>query len=186
MSRVTSHVLLALLLAPLAVSAADPGPVAKPAPAAPAVAPCSGTISGAVTGKFDCKVGVVGRGDGSIRLTLSPTKLPKSVKALIAGEMDVPAPAKPGVYKLDQLTGAKVVLTSAKHATFIAERPKGTSAAPAPARRGEVTLTLDSVQRGEPGETSPHRPATAVRGSYKAKLVPENGTGSPVEVEVKF
>jgi hypothetical protein len=188
MNRIIHAILLAVAVAPLAVLAAEQASGAKPVTTAPAARSCTGTVSGAVVAKFNCTVSVVPRGDGSMKLTFAPTKLPKGLKAFIVGEFDVPGPVVPGTYPFDRLTSAKVVLTSSRHVTYVAERAKRKSAEPPTAgtRRGEIALTIDSIQRVKGEENSPHGAVAGAAGSYKARLVPSAGTGSEVNVDVRF
>jgi hypothetical protein len=177
MNRIIHAILLAVILSPIAAFAADPGSSPRA---------CSVAVSGAVTAMLECKVDVVTRADGSMKITLSPKKLPKGVKAFIVGEFDLPRPAIPGSYPMDKLTSARIVLTSAKHITFVAERPKAKgSKAPAPAR-GEVTLVVETTRPGSHDPAAGHQSAATASGSYKARLAPSTEKGADVSVDVRF
>jgi len=145
------------------------------APVLAAPPPCTVSLSGVVKGSFECKVAAVLRGDRSLRLEITPVKLPKKVKASIPGEFEVPPPAAAGTYPLHALVSGKAVVTTSGHATYAASRDKRK-----PATTGELTLTLTSVEAAQP-----HQPIV-VHGTVKARLAPTDGGSGVIEYEVKF
>jgi len=165
-SRCTPSLALALCVA-LASSAA----CAKKEKAAG----CSGTLSGAVTGSFTCKVASRQRGSGAVQISLTPEKLPDSVTAFMPGEIEIPAPVQKKAYPLAALGKVTTLLTTTSHQTFVVK--KGKKDAP----QGDLTLAVEKL---EPGD-DPHGPMR-VSGTLKARLVAAPGAEGEVLVEMKF
>lgn len=151
--------------------------LALPASARAADQACSVSITGAVQASFLCTVAFLARGDGAVRVLVTPEKLPRSVKAMIPGELELPAPVQAQVYPFDRLASAKVMLTGSRHATFSAVKGKKE-------RRGDVTVTLTKVSNVAAGheELKP-----SLSGKMEAHLVPasKSATGE-VRVTVTF
>ncbi len=143
----------------LALALSLPGARARAADQA-----CAISITGAVQASFRCKVAFLARGDGAVRVLVTAEKLPKSVKAMIPGEFELPAPVQAQVYAFDRLASAKVMLTGARHATFSAVKAKKE-------RRGDVTVTLTKVSNVAAGhdELEP-----SLSGRMEAHLVPSS------------
>jgi len=136
---------------------------------------CSVSIAGPVKASFKCKIAFLTRGDGAVRVLITPDKLPKSVRAIIPGEFELPAPVQAQVYSFDRLTSATVMLTTSRHATFSAEKAKKTSL-------GDVTVTLTKVENVAPG----HDLQPSLSGKMEARLVPSSGAKGEARVTVNF
>ncbi len=145
--------------------------------------PCSGTLSGAVSGKFTCRADIRPHGQ-VLRIAFTPEKLPKSVGAFIPGELEVPAPFQAKEYDLSSMKSAQVLLSTKKHQSFAAGKtaPKkapGQAAAPEPQVQGDITVKLDSVK--DEGHSA------VAKGTMTARLVPSKpGEKGEVRVVVKF
>lgn len=143
---------------------------------------CTGTVSGAVDANFDCKVGFVQRGDGSVRVYITPDKMPSALAAFEPGELEVPAPVETKSYSLATLSRGMTILTSSKHATYLARKdPKNPKDA-----KGDMTLKLESVKMGAHGTANEEDPV--LKGSLEARLVPASPApnGGEVVVKLKF
>jgi hypothetical protein len=185
MSASRSAIALALLLCGSAAADDRPAAGLKAAKVEPTPG-CSGTVSGPAKGAFACRIDVRVRGDGSMRVFLAPARVPRGLRALLPGELEVPAPAQPGVYDLSRLTSARVLLTDARHRTFVAEAVKAKAGRPA-SRRGEVELRIDAVRAAEGAPVGGHPgSAAALSGSLRARLVAADGKGRDAVVDVKF
>ncbi len=136
---------------------------------------CSVSVTGPVQASFKCKIDFLTRGGGAVRVLITPVKLPKSVKAIIPGELELPAPVQAQVYPFDRLTTAKVMLTTSAHATFSAEKAKKD-------RRGDVTVTLTKVENVAPG----HDFNPSLSGKLEARLVPSGSAKGEARVIVTF
>jgi hypothetical protein len=136
---------------------------------------CTVTIAGPVKASFKCKIDFLTRGAGAVRVLITPVKLPKSVKAIIPGEFELPAPVQAQVYPFDRLTVAKVLLTTSGHATFSAEKAKKDS-------RGDVRVTLTKAENVAPG----HDFNPSLSGKMEARLVPLGSAKGEARVTVAF
>ena len=136
---------------------------------------CTVSVAGPVKASFKCKIDFITRGDGAVRILITPVKLPKSVKAIIPGELELPSPVQAQVYPFDRLTNAKVILTTATHATFSAEKTKKDS-------RGDLKVTLTKVENVAPG----HDIHPSLSGKMEARLVPSGGAKGEARVTVTF
>jgi hypothetical protein len=145
---------------------------------------CSGTLSGAVKGKFKCQVNVSRKANGAIMLSIRPASLPKGVTAFKPGDIAIPAPGITASYPLATLTSAQILLTSAKHVTFAADKGKGKGAQP----RGELVLELKSVEAIDTSLPGDHPGSKArVTGKLTAKLVPTVATSdAPINLVINF
>jgi hypothetical protein len=139
-------------------------------------AKCTGTVSGAAKGSFTCKAQAARRGDGSIRLTISPLKLPKAIKAFAPGDFNLAAPVKTGVHTLDQIESSKILITVSEHRTYVAGKGKKKDAP----RNGSVTLTIKTFDLGPP-EGNP-----SVTGTLNATLVPAKDEKGEIVVNLSF
>ncbi|GEJ57832.1 hypothetical protein [Anaeromyxobacter diazotrophicus] len=131
-------------------------------PARAADQACSIAITGAVQASFRCRISFLARGDGAVRVLVTPEKLPKTVKAMLPGEFELPAPVQAQVYPFDRLASAQVLLTGPHHATFSAVKGKKE-------RRGDVTVTLTQVANVAGGHEA-LKPSLS--GKMEAHLVP--------------
>jgi hypothetical protein len=136
---------------------------------------CTVSVAGPVKASFKCKIDFLTRGGGAVRILITPVKLPKSVKAIIPGELELPAPVQAQVYPFDRLMNAKVMITTSAHATFSAEKTKKD-------HRGEVTVTLTKVENVAPG----HDIHPSLSGKLEARLVPSGGATGEARVTVTF
>lgn len=141
--------------------------------AAPA---CSVSVTGPIQASFRCRTTFIARGDGAVRVLITPEKLPRAVKAIIPAEFELPAPVQPQVYPLDRLVFAKVMLTGPRHATYSAVKEKKE-------RRGDVTVTLTRIERIADG----HELMPSLSGRLEARLVPASkGARGEAHVAVTF
>lgn len=147
---------------------------ASPGPSVAAPPTCSGTLSGSVTGKFDCEVSVTAGEDGAFFLVIAPTSRVDGVPSLVPGSFEVTGLLAPGTYRLEDLGMGKAAVAAEGGTLYTATRTTG--------QRGEVKLVLSKVEKGGKGK-GPY----VVHGSYRARLLPAGGgkTGEVV-VEVKF
>jgi hypothetical protein len=148
---------LALLLAPPGVRAAERR--------------CSGKLSGAVKGTFRCTVTATAGPEGRGYLVITPEGPVEGARAFSPGAFELAGPLAAGSYDLASLVAARSSLITDDGALFSATRT--TSA------RGEATLTLRSVEQlgGK----------TVAGGALRARLLPSGTfkTGE-VLVEVEF
>lgn len=190
---------LARLLAALAVSGPLAGcasaPARPPSPpaiaaAAPASAPakavtasagvpadaadggqpvtCSGTLSGAVAGAFTCDVTAAIAGD-IVTLKIVPLGGVAGVRTLVPADFELAMPLRPGTFSRDALGGSAVVeLVGGQRYT-------------ASARRGEVSLVLESAER-----YAQARGFYVVSGALTAHLVGDGALRDEVVVEARF
>ncbi|HEX9288474.1 MAG TPA: hypothetical protein VF904_03035 [Anaeromyxobacteraceae bacterium] len=133
---------------------------------------CSGKLSGAVKGSFSCKVKARAKGSGAILLTVSPAKLPKSVKAFAPAEVELPVPVEKKEYTLATLKSGRTLLTTSGHKTFVAEKGKE--------QKGDLTLSIETLETGEAHSVA------SLGGTLKARLVPAAGGGGEVVVDLRF
>lgn len=131
-------------------------------PARAAGQACTIAIEGPVKASFGCKASFLVRGDGAVRILITPGRLPRSVKALLPGEVELPAPVQPGTYGLDRLATAKVLLTGPRHATFAAEKSKRRTV-------GDVAVTLTRAENVAGGH---ERLTPSLSGKLEARLAP--------------
>jgi hypothetical protein len=155
-------------LVALAAVAASVGPRA-------AAAECRGKISGDIEATFTCVVSVAPGGDeGGPVFTITAKDVLDRIPVYKPGSFLLPAPVKPGTYRLDDLGMGMASLAIDGGALYTAAKTSS--------HRGEVTLELKSVKpaRGTAG-------AFVVHGRYRAKLVPAGGgkTGE-VSFDVSF
>jgi hypothetical protein len=147
---------------------------ASPGTSSAAPPACSGTLSGSVTGKFDCEVSVTAGEDGAVFLVIAPTTRVDGVPSLVPGSFEVTGLLAPGTYRLEDLGMGKAAVAAEGGTLYTATRTTG--------QRGEVKLVFSKVGKGGKGK-GPY----VVHGSYRARLLPAGGgkTGEVV-VEVKF
>jgi hypothetical protein len=139
--------------------------------AAPA---CAGTLSGSVTGKFECVVSVTTGEADKVYLTIAATTQVEGVPSLVPGSFEVTGLLRPGTYELSDLGMGKASVAAEGGVLYTATRTTG--------QRGEVKLTFKKVETGARGNGAP-----VVHGAYRARLIPAGGgkTGEVI-VEVKF
>jgi hypothetical protein len=140
----------------------------------PAAAACKGRISGDARGAFACIVTLAPADDGTPVFTITPKDVLPDIPVYKPGSFQVPAPVRPGTYRLAELGMGMASLAIDGGALYTATRTYS--------QRGDVTLELRSVKpdRARPG-------AYVVHGSYRARLIPAGG-GKTGEVlfEVTF
>jgi hypothetical protein len=140
--RPASLILAALLGAPLAASAVEPGG-------------CTGTLAGAVTARFACTVTT--RIEGTVATLVVAVDGPVAgVRSLKPGTVSLAVPIPSGSYSGEALKGAAASLETTSGVAYAAG-----------AGRGEVTLVVDQA---EPYRQAPNH--LVVSGSLKARLVP--------------
>ncbi|HUL60259.1 MAG TPA: hypothetical protein VLU43_13335 [Anaeromyxobacteraceae bacterium] len=158
------------VLGVLGVLGGAPGPAAagdtRPA--------CSGTLSGAVEGKFECTATLARGPGGKAVFVVAPRSFPDGVPSYDPGAFEVPEPVSARTYTLDTL-GHGMARVAVESGTLY-------TATKTSSQRGEVTLTLT---RATPDPAA--RGAWTIGGTYRARLLP---SGSPrkdaVVVEVRF
>jgi hypothetical protein len=133
---------------------------------------CSGKLSGAVTGAFDCTVTVSPGKDGQFSVVVSPSGKVAGVELFLPATFELAGKPAAGTFTLATFAGARASLQTTAKVTYRAGLAAGK-------RQGEVTLTLDTVEREARG-------GYTVSGSMTARLVPASGTGAPVVVQVGF
>lgn len=161
------HVRIASLAAVLAVLLAAPHALAQ----APG---CSGTLSGAVTGAFDCTVAMGKAAGKTISFVLTPAAKVPGTKAFAPGTLLISGPLGKKTYAGRALDQGKATLTTEAGAKFTATAGKG--------GKGEMELTVAEAERYAqfPGRY-------VVNGTYQARLVPANkAKKGEVVVDVRF
>jgi hypothetical protein len=159
---------IALVLPPACASAAGKRPKAVTAPT------CSGTLSGAATGKFQCVVSVTKGAEGQIFFVITPKDAIRDVPVYAPGAFELPEPPAVTRYTLETLGMGKASVALEKGALYTAAKTSG--------QRGEVELTFTRVQKDAPAPG-----AWTVQGRYHARLLPAGaGKTGEVVVDVKF
>jgi hypothetical protein len=144
--------------------------------AAPAAGgePCQGRLTGSVTGTFSCEVSLLDPGDGEATFVVRPTAPIPDVPSYAPGAFRVPLPVAARTFVLDDLGMGKASVAAEGGVLYTATKTTG--------QRGEVTLTLRTVER-DPRVAG----AWIVHGTYRARLVPAgSGKQGEVIVEVTF
>lgn len=146
--------------------------LAAPGLALAAPTTCKGTISGRVTGAFECTVRVKVLDPLQIAFEIRPTAPVKDVPALAPGSFIIARPVRAITYTLDTLGPGRASVADDGTTLFTATKTSS--------QRGEVTLTLTSAAPGKDGVEELH-------GTYRAKLIPAGGgKKGEVTVEVTF
>ena len=161
------HVRIASLVAVLAILLAAP-PARAQAPG------CSGTLSGAVTGAFDCTVAMGKAAGKAISFVLTPAAKVPGTKAFAPGALEIRGPLEKKTYTSRALGQGKATLTTEAGAIFTATAGKG--------GKGEMALTIAEAERYAqlPGRY-------VVNGTYQARLVPaKKAKKGEVVVDVQF
>jgi len=144
-------------------------------PAASAAARrCAGTLSGDVTGRFECEVRITTTDGERLVLEIVPRTIIDLVPSYVPGAFDVTGLLKPGTYGLDELGVGKASVAVEGGALYTAAKTSS--------QRGEVRLELTAVEspKGKSGSWTVH-------GKYRARLVPAGGGKSgEVVVEASF
>jgi hypothetical protein len=139
--------------------------------AAPA---CTGKLSGAVTGSFECEVSIVKNDEGKEFLVIAGKGPIDNVPSYVPGSFEVTGLLRPGTYTLDQLGGGRASVAAENRTLYTATKTTG--------QKGEVTLVFKTVKQDPLREG-----AYQVHGSYRARLLPAGGGKSgEVIVEVEF
>lgn len=160
----TTHAAVAAALLALAAAPGDRAPAPR----------CSGTLSGAVRGRFACVAEVARSEDGKLLLVITPKGPIPGVPSYAPGAFELPEPLNPGTYTLADLGAGRASVAAEGGALYTATKTSST--------RGEVTLVLRSVRRSQKGP-----PGYVVRGTYSARLVPAGaGREGTVVVDVRF
>jgi hypothetical protein len=157
---------IALLAAVALARAPDPARAEAPA--------CKGRLSGAVQGTFGCVVGVTTDAEGRILFVITPKDPIPDVPTYQPGSFELPERPAVRSYTLDTIGMGMASVAKEGGTLFTATKTTG--------QRGEVTLTLRRV-KADPQVKG----AYAVRGAYRARLVPAGaGKQGEVVVEVDF
>jgi len=140
-----------------------------PSPAAASA--CRGTLSGSVTGKFECVVEITVDPAGSIVFAIRANGPVEGIPSCVPGAFEIPLPMEARSYTLDSLGMGRASVAAADGTLYTATKTTG--------QRGEVMLVLAHVEKAKGGYS--------VRGSYRARLVPAgSGKQGSVLVEVTF
>jgi hypothetical protein len=132
---------------------------------------CSGKLSGAAKGSFDCVVEVTIGSEGQSYLVIAPKGPVEGVRAFSPGAFEFAGPLAAGSYDLASLVAARSSLITDDGALFSATKTTGA--------RGELTLTLQSVTKD--------RGKTLASGMLRVRLLPSGTLKSgDVRVEVEF
>lgn len=152
--------------APAAATSTQPT-AAQPDDATPVT--CTGTLSGAVQGQFQCRVTVAIDG-ATATFTVVPLTAVAGVRTLVPAAFQLTAPLRPQSYARDAITAGETVveLTGGQRYT-------------ASSRRGEVALTLDSAERYRQAQNF-----YVVSGTLRAHLVGSGGPSDEVVLELRF
>jgi hypothetical protein len=133
---------------------------------------CSGTLSGALTGSFECTVAVTAGQSGQFSIVMAPSGKIDGVERFLPATFEFSGRPAVGILTLATLSGARASLQTTGKATYRAGLAAGK-------RQGEVTLTLETVEREARG-------GFTVSGTLHARLTPVSGKGAPVVVDVAF
>lgn len=175
MSRFAALAAASLSIACATAQAAPPSKpqatAVKPAPAAEEAGPvtCTGTLSGAVTGKFDCRVTVATDGT-SASFKVEPLGAVAGVRTLVPAAFELAAPLRAQAYGREAITAGEAVVELAGGQRFTAS-----------GRRGEVALQLDSAERYKQAQGF-----YVVSGTMRAHLVADGGALGEVVLELRF
>lgn len=166
-----SSLLVAVTLAlglPAMVLAAPPG--TRPIPTDSGdFATCSGSLSGAASGQFTCRVTVTIQGDvAAFRMEVLDAV--RGVRTLAPASFDLAMPLRATTYTREALAGGTAVIELDAGQRYTAS-----------ARRGEVTLSLESAERYKQA-----RNFYVVSGTLVAHLVSDGGERGEVVIEVRF
>jgi hypothetical protein len=136
---------------------------------------CSGKLSGAVEGTFDCKVAIdKGGAAGKISFVITPAANVPGTRSFAPGDLELGGPLKTQTYTVRALDRANASLTTSAGAAFTATGGKH--------GKGEVTLNIAQAER-----YAQLRGRYVVNGSYQARLVPAAGAKeAEVVVDVQF
>lgn len=146
-----------LVLVPLAALA-----VAAPAEPKGDPARCHGRITGATSASFACLANVWTTEAGVSVFAITPKDVLTDIPVYKPGAFELRAAPSVRTYTLDDLGMGMASLAMDAGALYTATKTSG--------QRGEVTLTLRSVER------DPKRPgAWIVHGAYRARLLPAGG-----------
>ena len=133
---------------------------------------CSGTLSGAVAGSFECTVAVTPGKDGQYSVVIAPSGKIAGVERFLPATFEFAGRPTVGTFNLATFAGARASLQTTGKATYRAGLAAGK-------RQGEVTLSIHTVEREVHG-------GFTVSGEMTARLVPESGTGAPVVMQIAF
>jgi hypothetical protein len=133
---------------------------------------CSGTLSGAVAGSFECTVAVTPGKDGQFSVVIAPSGKIAGVERFLPATFEFAGRPTVGTFTLASFAGARASLQTTGKATYRAGLAAGK-------RQGEVTLNINTLEREARG-------GFTVSGDMTARLVPESGTGGPVVVQIVF
>jgi hypothetical protein len=135
---------------------------------------CTGKLSGAVIGSFECDASIVKNDEGQAFIVIAGKGPIENVPSYVPGSFEVTGLLRPGTYTLDQLGGGRASVAAENRTLYTATKTTG--------QKGEVTLILKSVE-----EDPTRKGAYRVHGSYRARLLPAGGGKSgEVIVEVEF
>jgi hypothetical protein len=165
----------AAVAAPTA-SGQAPATAAPAAPAKAEVVPvddtpvtCTGTLSGAVKGQFNCRVEVSIAGD-TATFKVEPLGAVPGVRTLVPADFQLAMPLRMQAYGRDAITGGSAVVELSGGDRFTAS-----------GRRGEVALTLESAERYKQSPNS-----YVVSGTLRAHLVADGQALGEVVLDLRF
>jgi hypothetical protein len=168
----------ALLALPACATAQQPKPPAPAQPAAKAEATpadtgepvtCTGTLSGAVKGTFTCRVTAAIDG-GKVSFTVEALDAVAGVRTLVPASFELAMPLRQQSYGREAVTAGTAVVELTGGARYTAS-----------ARRGEVSLVLESAER-----YAQARNFYVVSGTLSAHLVGDGQARGEVVVDVRF
>jgi hypothetical protein len=133
---------------------------------------CSGKLSGALTGSFECTVAMTAGQNGQFSIVMAPSGKIDGVERFLPATFEFSGRPAVGIHTLATLSGARASLQTTGKATYRAGLAAGK-------RQGEVTLTVETVEREARG-------GFTVSGTLHARLTPASGKGEPVLVDVAF
>lgn len=153
------------------VAAASAAVALLVAPAARAAPGCSGTLTGAVRGRFACTAGLTTAEDGTLVFGITGDGPIAGVPGYVAGSFQLPEDPEVRTYTLESLGMGRSSVAAEGGTLYSATRTTTT--------RGEVRLTFTRVQKAGSG--------WVVHGTYRARLVPAaSARKDDVVVEVTF
>jgi hypothetical protein len=174
----------ALLLAASLTTAAAPTTTGQAAPASKAAPPaqaeaapvddgnpvtCTGTLSGAVKGQFNCRVTVSIGGDVAT-FKVEPLGAVPGVRTLVPADFQLAMPLRAQAYGREAVKGGSAVVELASGDRYTAS-----------GRRGEVALTLESAERYKQAQKF-----YVVSGTLLAHLVADGAAQGEVVLDLRF
>jgi hypothetical protein len=137
---------------------------------------CTGTVTGAATGTFGCKVSIFAYQGNGAQLVFTPTQM-KGIKTMSLGTVTIDPPLEQGgAYGLDRIQELQVLVSAPRHRTFVVEKGKKVKEP-----RGQATLTIEHL------EMIGAHSSLMMNGKLAYRLVPYDGKGKDeIRVEITF